>query len=101
MINPDSLLVAYVDGELDREAALNVEAVLATDSHASQTVEMFRETAALLRDAFSDRFCARKCPVPGPSAGRAGFAQAPPWLDNRGLPRGSYCRVRRWRHVGR
>jgi anti-sigma factor RsiW len=101
MINPDSLLVAYVDDELDRETALKVKVVLATDSHALQRVEMFRETAALLRDAFGDRFFARKCPVPGPPAGRAGFAQAPPWLDNRSLPRGSYCRARQWRHVGR
>jgi anti-sigma factor RsiW len=71
MINPDSLLVAYVDGELDREAALNVEAALATDPQASQTVEMFRETAALLRGAYDDRFFAVTGPVPGPPHRRA------------------------------
>ena len=45
MINPDPLLVAYVDGELDPEAALKVEPLMA-DPHALQRVEMFRETAA-------------------------------------------------------
>ena len=59
MINPDPLLVADVDGELDPEAALKVEPLMA-DPHALQRVEMFRETAALLRDACGERFFARK-----------------------------------------
>jgi anti-sigma factor RsiW len=70
MINSDALLVAYVDGELDREAALEVEALLATDPRASQTVEMFREMAALLRDAYGDRFFAGTGSVLGPSRRR-------------------------------
>jgi anti-sigma factor RsiW len=66
MINSVALLVAYVDGELDREAALEVEALLTADPRAAQTVEMFRETAALLRDAYGDRFLAPQGRVPGP-----------------------------------
>jgi anti-sigma factor RsiW len=71
MINSDSLLVAYVDGELDRNAALDVEAGLATDPTASESVEMFRETAALLRDAYGDRFFAGAGRVAGPPHRRA------------------------------
>jgi anti-sigma factor RsiW len=71
MINRDSLLVAYVDGELDPEAVLKIEPLIATDPHALQKVEMFRETAALLRDACADRFFARKDPVPRPPRRRA------------------------------
>jgi len=71
MINPDSLLVAYVDGELDPEAALKIEPLMATDPHALQRVEMFRQTAALLRDACADRFFAGKDPVTGPPRRRA------------------------------
>jgi anti-sigma factor RsiW len=71
MMNPDRLLVAYVDGELGPDAAPEVEALLATDPHASQRVEMFRETAVLLRDACGDRFFAGKSPFPGPRRRRA------------------------------
>jgi anti-sigma factor RsiW len=63
MINSDSLLVAYVDGELDPEATQKVEALLATDPHASQTIEMFRVTAALVRDACFDCLHPEKSPV--------------------------------------
>jgi anti-sigma factor RsiW len=65
MINPDRLLVAYVDGELDSDAAPEVEASLVNDPRALERIEMFRETAALLRDACGDRFFAGKGPVPG------------------------------------
>jgi len=65
MINPDPLLVAYVDGELDSEAELEIAPLLATDPHALQRVEMFRETAALLRDTCGDRFFAGKGPLRG------------------------------------
>ena len=64
LIKSDSLLVAYVDGELDAATAQEVEALLASDPQALQRVEMFRETAALLRAAFDDRFYAGKRPVP-------------------------------------
>jgi anti-sigma factor RsiW len=64
MINSDHLLVAYVDGELDPAVAREVEAFLATDLQAVQKVAMFRETAALLREACDDRFFANDAPVP-------------------------------------
>jgi anti-sigma factor RsiW len=55
MLKSDSLLVAYVDGELDPATARKVEALLATDAQASQRVKMFRETAAMLRVACDER----------------------------------------------
>src|SRR5471030_1173056 len=48
----DELLVAYVDGELDGEAARQVEAPLVTDAGARQCVRELREGAALLQGAF-------------------------------------------------
>jgi anti-sigma factor RsiW len=51
MLKSDSMLVAYVDGELDPATARKVEALLATDVQASRRVQMFRETAAMLRAA--------------------------------------------------
>ena len=76
MINRDPLLVVYVDGELDPEAALKLEPLIATDPHVLQRVEMFRETAALLRDACADRFFARNDPFPRPHAGALRAAMA-------------------------
>ena len=49
MLKSDSMLVAYVDGELDPATAQKVEALLATDARASERVRVFRETAAMLR----------------------------------------------------
>ncbi len=54
----ETLLSAYVDGELDAEAVAEVEQLLATDAHARRQVEQFRETAGLLRAAFTDGFFA-------------------------------------------
>jgi anti-sigma factor RsiW len=51
----DSMLVAYVDGELDPATAQKVEALIATDAQASRRVKMFRETAAMLRAACDQR----------------------------------------------
>jgi anti-sigma factor RsiW len=64
MIDSNFLFVAYVDGELDASTAQKVEALLASDPHALQRVEMFRETAVMLRAACDDRFYAVKRPVP-------------------------------------
>jgi anti-sigma factor RsiW len=64
MIGSDSILVAYVDGELDATTEQKVEALLAVDPHALKRVEMFRETAAMLRIACDDRFYAEKRSVP-------------------------------------
>ena len=51
-------LMAYVDGELEPEAAREVEALIATDPEARRLVEQFRETATLLRAACADGFYA-------------------------------------------
>ena len=49
----DETLMAYVDGELDAATASEVEAALANDPAASETVRMFRESARLAQDAFA------------------------------------------------
>ena len=51
MSGADALLVAYVDGELDAAATREVEALLAVSPEARQKVEVYRETAGLLRAA--------------------------------------------------
>lgn len=51
MSDTDALLVAYVDGELDAEATLEIEKLIAEDPRAQQAVELYRETASLLRAA--------------------------------------------------
>ena len=51
MSGTDPLLVAYVDGELDAQAAREVERLIATDPQAREAVEMYRATAGLLRAA--------------------------------------------------
>jgi len=58
MINNELRLMAYVDGELDAEAAREVEALLAADPEARRTVAKFREAAALLRAACAEGFYA-------------------------------------------
>jgi anti-sigma factor RsiW len=55
MLKSDSMLVAYVDGELDPATARKVEALLVTDAQAAERVRMFRETAALLRAACDEQ----------------------------------------------
>ncbi len=50
--------MAYVDGELDAEAAREVEALLAVDPEARRTVARFREASALLRAACAEGFYA-------------------------------------------
>jgi len=54
----ETVLSAYVDGELDAAAAAEVEALLATDVQAQRLVEMYRETGALLRAAMAEPFFA-------------------------------------------
>jgi anti-sigma factor RsiW len=48
----EELLVAYVDGELDAEAARQVEAALVNDADARRCVRELRESASLLQGAF-------------------------------------------------
>lgn len=54
----ETVLSAYVDGELDAAGAAEVEALLATDAQARRMVEMYRETGALLRAALAEPFYA-------------------------------------------
>lgn len=56
MHDDELLFVAYVDGELDPIAMRKVEARIAADQRARDTVEMFRDTAAILRAACSEEF---------------------------------------------
>jgi anti-sigma factor RsiW len=58
MANHEQQLMAYVDGELDVEAARAVEALIAADPEARRTVERFREASALLRAACAEGFYA-------------------------------------------
>jgi anti-sigma factor RsiW len=50
----DEILVAYVDGELSEEIRLQVESLIARDAEAQSKMKDFRDTAALLRLAFSE-----------------------------------------------
>ena len=59
-IDPESL-VAYVDGQLDQSETARVEAALAGDPEARETVRRLRESAELLRSAFNEPLNA---PVP-------------------------------------
>ncbi len=54
----ETLLSAYVDGELDAEGLAEVEQLLATDPQARRYVEREREMSGLLRAAFADTFFA-------------------------------------------
>lgn len=54
MTATDTMLLAYVDGELDAAGVREVEQLLANDPQARRTVEMYRETAGLLRAACSE-----------------------------------------------
>lgn len=76
----ETVLSAYVDGELDAAAAAEVEALLATDAQAQRLVEMYRETGALLRAAMAEPFFAEGShdllDRPRLRAGRAGWPVA-------------------------
>jgi anti-sigma factor RsiW len=56
MILTESLLVAFVDGELDDATARQVEDMIACDPVARRKVEVFRQTASLLRSACGQAF---------------------------------------------
>src|SRR5690242_7260225 len=56
MADVDSLLVAYADGELEPETIAEVESLLAANPHAAEKLQVFRETAALLRAACAEGF---------------------------------------------
>ena len=48
----EETLMAYVDGQLDRQRAAEVEALLVEDAEARATVRMFQDSAATVRQAF-------------------------------------------------
>lgn len=50
----DSILVAYVDGELDAGTARTVTEALIRDPEAQEKVRLLRESASLVRTAFED-----------------------------------------------
>jgi anti-sigma factor RsiW len=56
MYDRNSLLVAYADGELEPEAVENVKRLIAADPDALRMVQIYRETAALLRVACDEEF---------------------------------------------
>jgi len=64
MTDTDSLLMAYVDGELDAAAAAAVERLLASDPAARRTVDIYRSTTALLRAACAEGVYADAAPAP-------------------------------------
>ena len=68
MDDDDLLLVAYVDGELDPIAMRKVEALIAADQRARETMEMFRDTAAILRAACGEEFYRTSDKVSSPFA---------------------------------
>lgn len=49
----DSMLMAYLDGELDETDAREVEALAASDSELEEKIKDFRQSDALLRAAFN------------------------------------------------
>jgi anti-sigma factor RsiW len=63
MSDINSLLVAYVDDELEPELVQEAERLIATDPQARTLVEMYRETAALLRAACNEKFYAPHAPL--------------------------------------
>jgi anti-sigma factor RsiW len=50
----NSILVAYVDGELDAETEREVAAAIAADSHAQDKVRAFRESNRIVQAAFQE-----------------------------------------------
>jgi anti-sigma factor RsiW len=54
MSDIEPLLVAYVDGELDEAGIAEVERMLADNEAARRSVQIYRETAALLRAACAE-----------------------------------------------
>jgi anti-sigma factor RsiW len=62
MTDIEPLLVAYVDGELDAASVAEVERILAENAEARQSVEIYRQTAVLLRAACAESVYATGTP---------------------------------------
>ncbi len=50
----DVMLMAYVDGEIDAATAREIEAAIGADASLAARVAMFRQTASLMRGAFTE-----------------------------------------------
>lgn len=50
----DVMLMAYVDGEVDAVTAREIEAAISSDATLAARVAMFRQTASLMRGAFTE-----------------------------------------------
>ena len=50
----DVMLMAYVDGEVDAATAREIEAAIGADAALAMRVAMFRQTASLMRGAFTE-----------------------------------------------
>lgn len=50
----DVMLMAYVDGEVDAATAREIEAAISNDAALAARVAMFRQTASLMRGAFTE-----------------------------------------------
>jgi anti-sigma factor RsiW len=79
----DMLLLAYADGELDPAREREVEGLIARDPRARRKVEIFWQTAAMLRAAGNERRYAAPAPAPAkvavlrpPRRAHLGFALA-------------------------
>ena len=78
MDDMDAMLAAYADGELDEAGTARVEALLAGNPAApetlaaQETLAVQRETTALLRAAFAESLFAKpSAALPPPARGRA------------------------------
>lgn len=71
-MDSDHLLMAYADGELDEAAAREVEQRIANDPRARAQVELYRETASLLRSACGEARYASVATLRPPARGRSG-----------------------------
>ncbi len=82
----ETMLMAYVDGELDAETAREIETALALDPEAQKIVDQLRQNAAMVRAAFNDpmheeipsRLMAPLMAEPAPSGHRGIEASASP-----------------------
>ena len=74
MDDVENKLAAYADGELDEAGAREVEAYIAANPAAQETVSIHRETASLLRAAFSESlFASPEVTLPPPQHRRFRF----------------------------
>ncbi len=80
MSDSDTLLSTYADGELDEAATRRIETFIAANPAAQRTVDMHRETSALLRAALSEgQFAKQTDRLPMIRRRRRAFMPRPVW----------------------